>query len=202
MDEWQHHQRGNQAGPGVDAQSGHCRVPEFRCGLVHAAGGGSPPGIHDLGVEGCVQIRHDSCRSVGPGRGHCGLTRLERIGWSMGASCRRHEEVCVERDSCRGRQAVHGRAGSSPNEHGAVSKHEQFWPAIGARSDCARAAVLCGFGGRCLSQTGGRCAVRDAASEDYIERRFTRFCSAYRRRPGKDHKAADPGCRGELVDPI
>ena len=42
--------------------------------------------------------------------GDCGLSGMERIGWAVGASAARDEEVCMERDGDARRQAVHGQA--------------------------------------------------------------------------------------------
>ena len=136
LDEWQHQQGRHQAGPGVDASRGPARLPELRCRPGDAAGGRSSPGVHDSGVEGRLQICDYSCRSIGNGRGDRGLSGLERNGRTLGSGSAGNEEVCLERDLGRRRQAIQRDAGSSAIEHRRISEYGRSrcsWPRRQAR---------------------------------------------------------------------
>ena len=96
----------------------------FDAALANAAGGGSPAGLHDAGVERRLQIRDDPRRSAGHGRGDRRFAGLERVGRSVGSGLAGHEEVCVERDARRRRKAVHRHARASAVESPA---HFRTW---------------------------------------------------------------------------
>ena len=61
--------------------------------------------------------RHPSGRPAGPGGSHRRLAGLERDRRAVGAGQRGHEEICVERDSRRGRQAVYRNPRPSARQH-------------------------------------------------------------------------------------
>ena len=51
-----------------------------------------------------------------------GSPGLERVGRALGSGVRGHEEICVERDVCGGRQAIHRQARASAVEHRELSE--------------------------------------------------------------------------------
>ena len=144
---WWHWMNGNISQPGIKLdlewmhRVGIAGFPEFRCCSADAASGGSPFGVHDTRVERGVQIRDHAGGSVGHGRSDRRLTGLERVGRTLGIGPRGHEEIRVERNRCRRRQALQRSSAASPVEYGCFSecKHSRSAAAAGG---CANSSVL------------------------------------------------------------
>ena len=125
----------------------------FDAALANAAGGRQAPGLHDAGVEGCLQVR-DHCWAISwawkrrsPAR-RAGANRAAR-----GCRPRRHEEVCVERDALS-KAASRSRAcwrirRRIPAPFRTMGIHDQLTPPV-LRAD---SAVLRRRRGDCLQRT-------------------------------------------------
>ena len=157
---WWHWMNGNITKEGIKLdlewmhRVGHRRLPELRRRARDAKGGGEAPGVHDAGVEGRVQIR-DHAR---PTNSAWKMAIAGSPGWSESGgpwvpASHGHEEVRVERDCGRGRQAVHGQAAPPPAVTGPFQNI-----ALPPRGAGASHAVLRG----CRRRLRSECPQREA----------------------------------------
>ena len=77
LDERQHFEEGIKLDLEWMHRVGIAGFQNFDAALIDATGSAQPAGVYDSGVEGLIPIRDRNCRSIGNGRGDCGIAGVE-----------------------------------------------------------------------------------------------------------------------------